>query len=53
MLELLVKASRYFIRSRGHGCTAIGQIAAATYGWAAFGKIMQLSGDCWHEHPNR
>lgn len=53
MLEALIKVSRYFIRSRGHGCTGIGQIAAATYGWRALPFIMQLSGDCWHEHPSR
>ena len=53
MLELLVEASRYLIRGRGHGCTDIGKVAAATYGWESFGKLLQLSGDCWHEHPDR
>jgi hypothetical protein len=37
----------------GGGCTALGQTAAATYGLAAVPKLLQLSGDCWHEHPGR
>jgi hypothetical protein len=53
MIVLLVRASRYFYKSRGHGCTAIGEVAALTYGWEALGKLMQLSGDCSHEHHDR
>jgi len=53
MLAWLVDKSRYVIRGRGHGCTDQGVLAAATYGWGAVPFIIQLSGDCWHEHPNR
>lgn len=50
----LVDLSRYVIRGRGHGCTDIGGVAAATYGVRAWPFLLfGLAEPCWHEHPSR
>lgn len=52
-LALLVRASRWVIRGRGHGCTDLALVAARTYSWRATAYVLALAERCYHEHPHR
>lgn len=52
-LALLIRASRWVIPGRGHGCTDLALVAARTYGWHAAGYALRLAQRCYHEHPHR
>jgi hypothetical protein len=48
MLEGIIKASRYFMKSRGDGCRSMSQVAATTYGWAALPFALNSFWNCGH-----
>jgi hypothetical protein len=50
--RLLLPRSRCHASPAG-GCTDLGRVAALTFGLAALPFLLALSGDCWHEHPDR
>lgn len=53
MLAFIIDKSRWFIRSRGHGCTDMALVAARTYGWDALTISLNFLEGCWQEHPAR